>query len=243
MPLAPGRLERPRWYLELPMLVGGYLVFGLARVAVDRGEPAATNDALLVQRLERALHLAIESVLNGAALDDPAVMYATGYFYRLCLLVVPATLVWLYVSSPAEYRRWRAVLVVLTLLDLPLVWLFPVSPPRFAQPGIVDYIASTDILGGAAAAVPRPGANLLAAMPSMHVAWTTWCALALRSMLRRRHRPAAWLVWLLPATTAMVVLVTGNHYLLDVLAGVALAGLTATLTVARWPSSTHTPAR
>jgi membrane-associated phospholipid phosphatase len=224
-----GRRRRPRSYVELVLLAGGYLLFGLARAAVDRGDPAATDNALRVQRTEQVLHLAVESSLNGAMLTQPFLMSATGYFYRLCLLAVPATLAWLYLSSPVAYRRWRTVLVAVTLLDLPLVWLFPLSPPRFALPGIVDYIAGRDILGGAASAVPRSGVNLLAAMPSMHVAWTTWCALALWSTLRQRHPRAAWMVWLLPAATALVVLVTGNHYLLDVIAGVALVGVTAAL--------------
>ena len=225
----PAHPRRPRWYVELVLLVGGYLLFGLARAAVDRGNPAATDNALLVQRLEQVLHVAVEKSLNGAISTEASLMLATGYFYRLCLLAVPATLAWLYRSSPVAYRRWRSVLVVVTLLDLPLVWLFPLSPPRFAMPGITDYIAGLDILGGAASVVPRPGVNLLAAMPSMHVAWTTWCALALWSTLRHRHRRAAWLVWLFPAATALVVLVTGNHYLLDVMAGVALVGVTAAL--------------
>ncbi len=230
MPLTSGRPQRPRWYLELPLLVGGYLGFGLARAAFDRGNPAATRNALVVQRAERSLHIAVESSSNGAMLNHTTLMYATGYFYRLCLLAVPVTLVWLYVSSDS-YRRWRAVLIAVTLLDLPLVWLLPMSPPRFAQPGIVDYIANTDILGGAAAGVPRAGVNVLAAMPSMHIAWTTWCALASWSVLRRRHQWASWLVWLFPAATAVVVLATGNHYVLDVLAGAALTGVTSALWV------------
>ncbi len=225
----PERLRRPRWDVELALLVGGYLIFGLARAAVDRGNPTATDNALLVQRLEQVLHVAVESSMNGAILTQPLLVLQTGYFYQLCLLAVPATLAWLYVASPATYRRWRTVLVAVTLLDLPLVWLFPLSPPRFALPGIVDYIAGLDILGGAASAVPRPGVNLLAAMPSMHVAWTTWCALALWSTVRHRHPGTAWLVWLFPAATALVVLMTGNHYLLDVVAGVALVGVTTVL--------------
>ncbi len=227
VPLTQSRPRRPHWYLEFPLLVGGYLLFGLARAGVDRGDPAATSNARVLQRAEQTLHLAVENAFNEAALQQPLLVYASGYFYRLCLLGVPLTLVWLYVASPADYRRWRTVLVVVTLLDLPLVWLPPVSPPRFALPGIVDYIAGADILGGAAAAVPRSGVNLLAAMPSMHIAWTTWCALAQWSTLRGRHPRVAWLVWLFPTATAVVVLATGSHYVLDVVAGAALSGVVA----------------
>jgi membrane-associated phospholipid phosphatase len=227
--------ERPTWYVELVLLVGGYLLFGLAQAAVDRGDPAATNNAELVQRLEQALHIAVEYPVNNAMLDHPAAIYLTGYFYRLSVIAVPAVLIWLYVSRPASYRRLRTVVVVLTLLDLPLVWLFPAAPPRFALDGIVDYMATHDILGGAEARVPRPGVNLLAAMPSMHIAWTTWCAYAVWSAPRQRGPRGAWLAWLLPAFTAFVVLATGHHYVLDILAGVALVAFTIQLT--SWVSS------
>jgi hypothetical protein len=72
--------------------------------------------------------------------------------------------------------------------------------------------------------------NILAAMPSMHVAWTTWCAYAVWSALRERAPRSAWLVWLFPTATGFVVLVTGHHFVLDILAGVALAAVTRAIT-------------
>jgi membrane-associated phospholipid phosphatase len=224
------RPERPAWYLELPLLAGGYFAFGLVRAGIDRGDPAATDNAELIQRLERTLRIAVEYPINHAMLGHPVAIYLTGYFYRLCLIAVPVILIWLYVRRPARYRHLRTVLVVTTVLDLPLVWLFPESPPRFAQIGIVDHMATYDILYGAAARTPRPGVNLLAAMPSMHVAWTTWCAFAVWSVLCQRHPRAAWLAWLLPLLTAFVVLATGHHYVLDIVAGVALVAISALLT-------------
>ncbi|WP_155372923.1 phosphatase PAP2 family protein [Catellatospora vulcania] len=224
--------ERPRWYFEAPLLVAGYLLFGLARAAVDRGEPAATGNARLVQRLEQALHIAVEYPLNHTMQAHPAVIHLTGYFYRLCLIAVPIILIWLYVARPGRYRQLRTVLVVTTLLDLPLVWLYPEAPPRFALNGIVDYMANHDILYSAASRVPRPGVNLLAAMPSMHIAWTTWCAYAVWSALRRNRPRAAVLCWLFPLATAFVVLATGHHYVLDIVAGTAVVAIAIQLT--RW---------
>ena len=216
----------------MPLLIGGYVAFGLVRAGIDRGEPSATNNAVLVQRLERALHIAAEYPLNHAILAHPVALYVTGYFYRLCLIAVPAVLVWLWVAWPARYRYLRTVLVVTTLIDLPLVWLFPESPPRFALTGIVDYVATYDILDGASMRDPHSGLNLLAAMPSMHIAWTTWCAFAAFSVLRQPSPRAAWLVWLFPLATALVVLVTGEHYVLDIVGGVAVVAVAVRLT--RW---------
>lgn len=118
----PGtRRNRIPWCAEVALLAGGYLAFGLARAAVDRGEPAATDNAHLVQRLEGTLGIAVEYPLNHAMLADQVAIHLTGYFYRLCLLAVPLTLIWLWFRRPERYRRRRSVLVLMTLSDLPLV--------------------------------------------------------------------------------------------------------------------------
>lgn len=235
----PHRHKRSKWYLEVLLMVGGYLAFGLARAAVDRGDPTATSNALQVQRLEQILHIAIEGPLNQAMLAHPTAIHLTGYFYRLSVLAVPVILIWLYITRRSQYGHLRTVLVVMMALDILLVWLYPEAPPRFAQPGIVDYMATYDILGGAASRVPRPGVNLLAAMPSMHVAWTAWCACAVWSALRHQAPRAAWLAWLYPLLTAFIVLVTGHHYVLDILASAALVALSIGLT--RWAARRRHP--
>jgi membrane-associated phospholipid phosphatase len=223
---------RRAWYVEAALLVAGYLLFGAARAGVDRGDPTATDNALLVERVERTVHIAVEYPLNQAMLGNPGLIYVTGYYYRLCLLAVPAILIWVYLRRPARYRYLRTVLVITTLLDLPLVFLFPESPPRFALAGVVDYMASYDILSGAGSRVARSGVNLLAAMPSMHIAWTTWCAYAVWSVLRPQRPGVAWLVWFFPALTGFVVIATGHHYVLDVAAGAVLVA--AATRIARW---------
>jgi len=63
---------------------------------------------------------------------------------------------------------------------------------------------------------------LYAAMPSLHVAWAAWCAAALVTASRGRWRHLAWLY---PAATAVVVLATANHFVLDAAAGLAVTGL------------------
>jgi PAP2 superfamily len=64
----------------------------------------------------------------------------------------------------------------------------------------------------------------------MHVAWTTWCAYAVWSVLRQHSPRVAWLAWVFPCLTAFVVLATGHHYVLDTLAGAALVAFTVHLT-------------
>lgn len=64
--------------------------------------------------------------------------------------------------------------------------------------------------------------NQYAAMPSLHIGWSSWCAFAVWPLLRRRWVKA--LVLLYPALTLFCIVVTGNHFWIDGLGGqVALA--------------------
>lgn len=65
--------------------------------------------------------------------------------------------------------------------------------------------------------------NQYAAMPSMHIGWSTWSTLVLVPLLRRRS--AKLLAVLYPAITLVCIVVTANHYWIDGLGGLAcLAG-------------------
>src|SRR3546814_1279100 len=59
--------------------------------------------------------------------------------------------------------------------------------------------------------------NQYAAMPSMHIGWSTWSALVLVPLLRRRW--AKVLAALYPVVTLVCIVVTGNHYWVDGIGG------------------------
>lgn len=64
--------------------------------------------------------------------------------------------------------------------------------------------------------------NQYAAMPSMHIGWSSWCAFAVWPLLRRRWTKIAVLLY--PAMTLFCIVVTANHYWIDGIGGqVALA--------------------
>ena len=59
--------------------------------------------------------------------------------------------------------------------------------------------------------------NQYAAMPSLHIGWSTWCALAVWPLLRRRWTKALVLVY--PAVTLFCIIVTANHFWVDGIGG------------------------
>lgn len=64
--------------------------------------------------------------------------------------------------------------------------------------------------------------NQYAAMPSLHIGWSSWCAFALYPLARRKRTRIALLLY--PAATLFCIVVTANHYWLDGIGGlIALA--------------------
>ena len=93
------------------------------------------------------------------------------------------------------------------------------APPRLLpDAGFVDIVAQSHTWGAwETAGGVAQRANEYGSMPSLHVAWAVWVALTVASMTTSRTWRAA--AWAHVALTSVIVIATGNHYLLDVLAG------------------------
>jgi membrane-associated phospholipid phosphatase len=144
----------------------------------------------------------------------------TSWWYQLAHLTVTLVVLGLcYLRRPDAYRGARNALVVTNVVGLVVFYLYPVMPPRLLPGGgYVDTVAAAGF--GSSHTGPVP-ADQYAAMPSLHLAWAVWTA-SVGMLLLARHR--ARLLWLLyPVVTATAVVVTANHYVLDVVAGVAVA--------------------
>ncbi len=69
--------------------------------------------------------------------------------------------------------------------------------------------------------------NQYAAMPSMHMGWSTWSMLVLLPMTRRKWLRA--LIMAYPGTTLFTIIVTANHYWIDAVGGLAALAIGAGL--------------
>jgi hypothetical protein len=208
---------------ELAIIGAGYAAYSLVRLAIRASRPAAFAHAAQLWQAERRLHLTAEPYLNHVATIHSVLAEAAGYYYGLAhFLVTPLVLAWLYLRRPTAFPRLRSGLVLATAAANVVFWAWPAAPPRFSVPGMTDILVTRDILGAAHPRGATSLVNLYAAMPSLHVAWAAWCALAVIAASRGRWRHLAWLY---PAATTLVVLASANHFVLDAAGGLALAGL------------------
>jgi hypothetical protein len=218
---SPPESRRPRALVELVGLLVWFVVFARLQSAAGQDVTAATANALALQSAERALQIDIAASANHWLAGHLVLSHLAVYVYRLYYVVVAGVLLWVFLRHAGVYRTVRRTLVAMMVLVLPVYWLVPMSPPRFALPGVVDIVATYDIFGPASRDAGN-GHQHYTAMPSMHVGWSLWCAYAVWSALRVAHPRLALLSWIFPLLMTAVVLGTGNHYVLDVAGSVAL---------------------
>jgi hypothetical protein len=213
--------RRLPWWIEAAVAVVGYELYdGVQALTAGDFDEARAHGRLLAHA-EQHLHVWIEPAVNRFATTHSWIAIGAGYYYELAhVMVTMAVLAFLWVRRAEVYARLRNALLGLSLVALVGFWQWPVAPPRLAVGGVHDTLVRNNILG--AAHVHGGFVNLYAAMPSLHVAWACWCAgaMVLTTSGWRRH-----LAWLYPLATTAAVVATANHYLLDAVAGAALAGV------------------
>ncbi len=220
VPVAP---VRTRWWGELLVVVWLAWVYD----AVNNLAPLRLGPALAhgrdILNFETSLGIAPERALDRwLAAHHGLGLVVSDYYDNAHFAVTVGVLALLWWKGAERYRPMRNALVVINLLAFVIFWLFPVAPPRMLD-GFTDVVASTHAIGSWHTGALASDANQLAAMPSLHIAWALWVTVGVWQLTRRPVLRALGVVY--PCLTGFAVLATGNHYLLDLLAGAALVAI------------------
>src|SRR5450756_449483 len=231
-PSSPSRRVRPHWRRELLLLVVLYLLYGAIRNLAPDQVVDAQRNARAILGAEGLLGMDVERTINLAGAALPWLAIPANYYYAtMHMAVTAAVLVWLYRRRPAHYARTRAVLLTMTLMALVCYWLYPLAPPRLMTGGGYIDTGRVFTLWGVTPSDDLVAlSNQYAAMPSMHVGWALWCGVAVVMLAQRRV--VRVLGALYPVLTLAVVVVTGNHFVLDAVAAVAFFALASMIVTA-----------
>jgi len=207
------------WWAEVLAILGYYFVYSAIRNWNTSNESAAFDNAKIIIRWERWMGIYHEETLQDWALHFKPLIIAANYFYgSLHFVVTIGVAIFLFRRFTNDYPRYRNTLAITTALALIGFRLFPLMPPRLLGTiefghGYVDTLADFPTFWSFNSGAVSKISNQFAAMPSVHIAWATWCALAL--VPRVEQRWAKMLAILYPITTLIVIVITANHYVLD----------------------------
>jgi hypothetical protein len=220
---APASFVRlKRGAIELAILSILYVAYSASRLLASDDFAPARGRALDILNIEKAWRIDVESWLVDKFVQyDWLGLFGSFWYATTHYIVTAAILIWIYRRSASEYVTARRALVLATLIGLAFYLLIPTAPPRLID-GYADVLNLHSAVGwwGADASAPKGlggMTNELAAFPSLHAGWAVWCALVLiRAGVPRVVRVLGVLYALM---MAVVIIGTGNHWVLDAVVG------------------------
>ena len=203
---------------EFGIVGGAYLLYMLIRQIISADiNGVAFIHAEHVMNLEKDLGFFWEPALQSWAIetsDTLVVFFNWAYILTFYPIIVTASII-LYMKSKHRYRYYRNVVFLSFLFALVAFAIFPLAPPRMLTKEFVDTMA----IFGPAIYSGAEGAsfyNAFAAMPSLHFGWSVLFAMI---FFRSGSRFLRIFAFIYPSMMLFTIVVTGNHYFLDAIAG------------------------
>ena len=176
-----------------------------------------------VVRIEHAFAQRLVEVTLQRLVDSSRVLsdLTVWTYWNSEFTVVALALLWVYLRRHEAFIRFRNAILLANVIGLIGYVLLPTAPPRmFPDFGFDDTLSQFASLNHGSGLV-NFFANPYAAMPSLHAADALIVGLVLFAVCRNWFAKAVWAVW--PMWVWFSVMATGNHFWLDVLAGIFVA--------------------
>ena len=230
MPRVREVLARRDAVAQIAVVLGAFAAYEAARHAMQPNWSQAFANARRVETVEQVLGVAWEQSLQRAFLAIPDLIPALNIFYFVGHFIFTAVFfVWLYRRSWDGFRSFRDAFLIATAISVVVHYLFPTAPPRLAGVGLEDtllIVSGIDIGSPTSAAYSNP----VAAVPSLHAAYALGVGIGVVRYGRSTLVRVAGVIY--PPLVILTIVVTGNHFVLDAVAGIAVIG--AGFLAVRW---------
>jgi membrane-associated phospholipid phosphatase len=226
---AASRRLLPNGILDLLLQIGiwfGFIyAYRIARNMADHDAYAAFDNGLWVANVERGFtglwELSLQSFVHSS---DLLLTLTSWTYWQSQFTVLALVMLWVYLRRNESFKRLRNTVILANLIGLVGYVLVPTAPPRmFPDLGFVDSLSQFSI--SHESGIIQWGSNPYAAMPSLHAADSLIVGVALAFLVRPLWLKVLCLLW--PAWVWFAVMATGNHFWLDILAGIVVAGVAA----------------
>jgi membrane-associated phospholipid phosphatase len=207
---------------QLAIWFGFLFAYQIARGVADRDPTRAFQNGLRVvgweEQVASLFELSLQQVAASSSLLEQAVSWT---YWNSEFTVVGLALLWVYLRRNQSFLPFRNWILVANAIGLIGYVLMPTAPPRyFPTFGFADTLAEFGGLNHGSGLI-QLAANPYAAMPSLHAADALIVGVSLAMIVRRPWAKVLWLLW--PAWVWFSVMATGNHFWLDILAGIVVA--------------------
>ena len=216
-----GRSRLRDFAVQVAIYASAYVVYQLARGLAVGDVTGAVAHAQEVFKIEGSLHLNVEDWVQSELNRAPIIEILDRVYLLAQFAVVPLTLLLTFWRSRPVYRTLRNTLFAAWLIAIPIYALLPTAPPRLAGIGLMDTVSDQTGIH-----LDDPSMKLFynpyAAVPSLHVGFAFAVGFALAAIAPNRPLRLTALAWGPLVTLATIA--TGNHFVLDAVAGLAVVG-------------------
>jgi membrane-associated phospholipid phosphatase len=211
---------------QLGIFVLADLCYETVRGIAEHNQAVPFQNARSIVTTEKTLHIFVEQSVQTWAMGHRFIIDFANFMYvNSHFVITTSALVWLYLRHNDRFYFVRNMFVVAMGFALIGYLLVPTAPPRFfPELGFVDtlsYYVNVKHDSGLVTLFFNP----YAAVPSMHVAFSLMIAGPAFLIVRRKAFKALWALY--PLVVTFVVVVTGNHWLMDAIAGATVAAASA----------------
>lgn len=206
---------------ELGLMTVLFMMYFATRGIAAGKEAVAFANAHQVMDMERRLGLFLEIQIQNWLLDQPFAVQFLNFIYAYThmtgLILFGA---WAFIFHVERYRQIRFIFLSILAIGLSVYILYPLAPPRFfPYTGFVDTLLAHSSIN-----YDQPSLAMLynpfAAMPSLHVAFSLFVGIGL---IRIGRKMIHWILGVAhPTLMTMAVVATGNHFIVDAIAGFIL---------------------
>lgn len=219
--------------LQFAIVLGIYETYRLTRGLIDDpgSERTAFRNADAIIDAERWLHIDVEHAVQRFSESVSGLPGLSSFLYiNVQTTVTFAVMAYIYVRFTPSFGFVRNMFVATWAIALVGFVLFPTAPPRLIDGlGLHDSVSAFTGVDPSDRQIAR-FYNPYAAMPSLHCGIAALVGGSLAVLSKSRPARIAWACY--PLMVVFVVMATGNHYLLDAVAGILVAAAAAV--VAWW---------
>jgi membrane-associated phospholipid phosphatase len=211
---------------QLSIFVAADILYETVRGIAESNAAVPFTNARSIMSAERSLHIFVEQSIQSWAMGQRVLIDFANFMYvNSHFVITTSALVWLYLRHNDRFYFVRNMFVVAMGFALVGYLVLPTAPPRFfPELGYVDTIAYYVNVKHDSGLVTL-FFNPYAAVPSMHVAFSLMIAVPTILIVKRWIFKVLWALY--PLLITFVVVVTGNHWVMDAIAGAAVAGMSA----------------
>jgi membrane-associated phospholipid phosphatase len=199
------------------IMVACYAAYDLTRALAQGREAVALANGVFFMNLEKALGIWWEPWIQGhVSAVGPLMNFLVWAYANLHLPIIIGAMVWLFTQRRGEWTLYRNWFLAMNFIAVIVFALLPTAPPRMI---FTSGVADIDFLHGVRAHIFENGvlANPFAAMPSLHFAYALFIAIMLFALASDRWLRFGGFAY--PIVVFVAIVATGNHFIIDAIAG------------------------